>query len=311
MKIEIGESLMLSYLKHIKRCILYQANWKASSNWDFSEDAYDNVLYNYNIIVKQQEFYDIFKSELSQLIKQSEIDVIGIDENNKIYTSDIAFHENGLNYGSKIETKNRVFKKLLRTYLTLLAYFPNRKYELIFASPKVNKSTEEIIKDYFNVLNNNFLNENVIFEYISNEMFKEKIFIPTIEKTKNDSDTGELFLRAIKLSNLFEVLKKESSTQNTVIENEFVCNNRTQTTGENKLPLEFIPNDEKIFKRELLKTKKARRIWYYSEKLPIEDIWNASNFTLESNLRGNIYSNNKVRKWKTNGLTKLKLEIIS
>ena len=38
----------------------------------------------------------------------------------------------------------------------LLAYFPNKKYELIFASPKVHNATEEIIKDYFNVLKNDF-----------------------------------------------------------------------------------------------------------------------------------------------------------
>jgi len=33
MKIEIGESLMLSYLKHVKKCLFYQANWKVSSNF--------------------------------------------------------------------------------------------------------------------------------------------------------------------------------------------------------------------------------------------------------------------------------------
>ena len=33
MKIEIGESLCYSYLRHVKECWLVQANWKASENW--------------------------------------------------------------------------------------------------------------------------------------------------------------------------------------------------------------------------------------------------------------------------------------
>jgi hypothetical protein len=312
-KIEIGESLMLSYLKHVKKCIFYQSNWKVSSNWVVDEKNNDEVLFVYNNIIKHNEFSDIFKSDLNQLIKQAEIDVIGMDKNGIIYTVDIAFHENGLNYGSKIETKNRVFKKLLRSYLTLLAYFPNRKYELIFASPKVHNATETIINDYFNVLNSSFSNENVIFKYISNDLFRDDIVFPTIELTKIDSDTNELFLRAIKLSNLFEMIsnKKENFVQKQTDTSNYI---ETKKEGKiilpNKLPLEFVPNDEKLFKQELLKYKKAKRTWYYTAKNPETDIWDANNFSIESNLRGNIYSNNKVRVWKEIGLLKVKFEII-
>ena len=33
MKIEIGESLGYSYLRHVKQCWLVQANWKVSEHW--------------------------------------------------------------------------------------------------------------------------------------------------------------------------------------------------------------------------------------------------------------------------------------
>ena len=33
MKIEIGESLGYSYLRHVKQCWLVQANWKVSDHW--------------------------------------------------------------------------------------------------------------------------------------------------------------------------------------------------------------------------------------------------------------------------------------
>jgi len=310
MKIEIGESLILSYLKHIKKCVFYQANWKVSSNWNIDENSNDKVSFIYDNIINHSEFSEIFKqSKFEQLIKQSEIDVIGWDGRDKIYAADIAFHEAGLNYGSKIETKNRVFKKLLRSYLTLLAYFPNKKYELIVASPKVHSATEDIIKDYFNVLNKDFSEENVKFKYISNDLFRDEIFIPTIEKTKIDSDIGELFIRAMKLTNLFEMIstKKENILQEkTTNKDDYIV--VTQPSNDDFL-IEFIPSDEKTFKQKLIETKRAKRTWYYKNKNPETDIWDASNFTIESNLKGNILSNNKVRARKDTGLIKVKFEI--
>jgi len=34
MKIEIGESIVYSWLKHIKKCKIIQLNWKVSINWE-------------------------------------------------------------------------------------------------------------------------------------------------------------------------------------------------------------------------------------------------------------------------------------
>lgn len=34
MKIEIGESLILSWLKHVKECQVVQTNWKAAYKWE-------------------------------------------------------------------------------------------------------------------------------------------------------------------------------------------------------------------------------------------------------------------------------------
>jgi hypothetical protein len=188
-----------------------------------------------------------------------------------------------------------------------LAYFPNKKYELIFASPKVHNATEDIIKDYFNVLNSAFSEENVTFRYISNDVFRDEIFIPTIQNTKSDSDTNELFIRAIKLSNMFEMISngKEISPQPEATH----TSNGYEKIDNDKL-LEFIPNDERKFKQELIRTKKAKRTWYYKDKNPETDIWDASNFTMEANLRGNIFSNNRVRARKDTGLIKIKFEIL-
>lgn len=38
MKIEIGESLFYSWLRHVKECQLVQMNWKASPEWQLQHE---------------------------------------------------------------------------------------------------------------------------------------------------------------------------------------------------------------------------------------------------------------------------------
>ncbi len=207
MKIEICESLMLSYIKHVKECMFYQTNWKAPDNKNIDGPAYDRIRKDYERINNKSDFYGILdKSKLNQLIKQTEIDILGINSEGKIYAAETAFHENGLNY--KKETRNRIIRKLLRSYLALRVYFPeNKQYELLFASPKVKAKNDEEIIQAFDTLNNMFPEENVNFKYISNNLFKREILIPTIEKTKKYSDSNELFIRAVKMLGMFGLIK--------------------------------------------------------------------------------------------------------
>ncbi len=204
MKIELGESLIYSYLRQVKNCLVTQTNWKASGNWSISDGLKDSVSYEFDKIKNHHAFSDMFKTDFNQTLKQTEIDVLGVSGEKKVYAIEVAFHEAGLNYGSKIETRNRVFKKLLRGYLTLKYYFPEYHHTIAFASPKVNNATQVYIKEYFDVLNHEFSDENVSFEYYSNERFYEEILQKTLEKTTSEADSSELFSRAIKLLRLSE-----------------------------------------------------------------------------------------------------------
>ena len=300
MKIEIGESLCLSYLKHVKKCVIYQTNWKNSSQWDkYNEEI---VKSTFEILkAKESPFYRIFNhTSLSQLLKQAEIDALGIDQGRKIYAIDIAFHEAGLNYGSKEETTERLIKKYLRSYLILLSYFPDKDYEIIFASPKVNEATESSIKENLEKMEEMFCEQKVTFRYLSNEEFKKEILINTIDKSKDDADTNELFIRAHRLLQLFtssELPKKAK-----------------QVTQRNKVSLpenfiELVPADEKEFKQKLLNVKRAKRTWFYNDGREIQDEWTADNITEKSRLKNNILSNNKVKNRLETGLCKVRLEI--
>ena len=199
MKIEIGESLIYSYLRHEKQCLITQTNWKSSGNWDISEYIKDQAIYEFEKINSHHEFSEIFKSKIDQTIKQAEIDVLGIDANNTVFAYEVAFHEGGLQYGGKIATKNRIIKKLLRAYITLLCYFPSFTYSIAFCSPKVNPATEKYILEYFEILANEFDSENVKFHYFSNEKFYTEITQKTLNNTQTEADTSELFSRSVKL----------------------------------------------------------------------------------------------------------------
>ena len=301
MKIEIGESLCLSYLKHVKRCVLYQTNWKSSSQWEKFKETVEAIFHK---ITKHEKFKNVFKqNDLHQLLKQAEIDALGMDQGRKIYAVDIAFHGNGLNYGGTEETTERVVKKCIRSYLILLSYFPDREYEIIFAAPKVHPATEDAIRKIFDGLESIFPDGNVEFKYFSNESFSNEFLAKTIRASKEDSDTTELFMRAYSL--LQFALPSE---QLTAVEQNPIM--RKGRTTKESLKLEFIPSDENAFKQQLIRFKRAKRTWFYADGRKVEDEWDASNFKPESNLRGNIYSNNKVRMREETGLEKIRFEII-
>lgn len=303
MKIEIGESLCLSYLKHVKKCVLYQSSWKSSSKWEsFNGEEVEAI---FETISKHEKLKDVLKqSSLHQFLKQAEIDALGIDQGRKVYAIDIAYHEFGLNYGSTEETTQRLMKKYLRSYLILLSYFPNRDYEIIFASPKV-KTVEDSILIALKELNETFANERVEFKYFSNESFREEILNKSITNSEEDSDTNELFMRAYRLLRISEPNRKISK-----ISKQIETSTQREDIPKQALDIEFIPSDDNIFKNELIRTKQAKRTWFFEDGRIIQDLWKANKFNEDSDLRNNINSTQQARSRQETGLYKVRLEII-
>ena len=204
----------MSYLKHEKKCVIYQTNWKISSRWKKCNE--EKLATIFEKISGAEAFRGILKkSKLDQFLKQAEIDALGIDQTGKIYAIDIAYHEEGLRYGSTEEAKARIMKKFVRSYLAVLRYFSSsfsgppseeKRCEIIFASPKVVGERDESIREYFNelkaLLEAELKEDKVVLKYISNDEFKEQILDPTIKAGEEDADTNELFLRSHKLLNL-------------------------------------------------------------------------------------------------------------
>ncbi len=201
MKIEIGESLCYSYLRHVKGCWLVQTNWKASEHWTKQiTDAELEAMFQ-QMRRRFETDGSVFKKTagVGQFMQQAEIDVIGIDQAGSIHAMDVAFHENGLNYGGGVA--NRILKKMLRAHLLLAAYNPpGSKLQIYFVSPKVHKRVQADLESTFADLSEQY--PETEWHLITNEDCHTQIVQPTLAKADSVADTAELFVRASKLLNL-------------------------------------------------------------------------------------------------------------
>ncbi len=245
MKIEIGENLVYSWLKHVKECQIVQTNWKVSSHWTMSNiEIIENIINKTRAYFEKYYKIEIFKDiSTQQFIKQAEIDVLGIlfEENSMfVYGVEIAFHELGLNYGSKDITVNKIINKLIRMSVCVIGYFNIFHGELVFASPKISDSILNLLSNKIEDLNRIFieLGLNFKFRVISNDDFNSLVLNPILIASEGISDTNELFVRAYQMQNLFtqkttRLIKNNSNCKNP--KNTKLINESTLTLNELKV----------------------------------------------------------------------------
>lgn len=226
MKIEMGESLILSWLRHIKECQIVQTNWKPSTKWELNgAEQIDRLKALSDERFRELYQYDLYKgsSSVLQILSQAEIDVIGLNfdhEATKIYAVDIAFHEAGLNYGSREETVARVIKKCLRTAMCVYGYFGLTSGSIVFASPKINPAVYNDLQKALPEMEEVLRVAQMPFDVriICNEDFKSKILEPVLHIAGDVADTSELFMRSLQMVNLFAD-QKVSATRKTKSQN--------------------------------------------------------------------------------------------
>ena len=209
MKLEIGESLGYSYLRHVQRCWLVQANWKASEHWD-KRLTDDELEQEFGCMRERLEslggdFKETFKqNKCSQFLRQAEIDVVGVGLDGSIWTVEVAFHEGGLNYGDG--TDKNVLKKMLRTMLVLRAYHrEDTRMHVCFASPRVGPKTQMGLEKTFVWLRREYPAIN--WRLMTNDCFTDRFLRPLREKTSEIKDTSELFVRSLQLLELIGSVK--------------------------------------------------------------------------------------------------------
>ncbi len=207
----MGESLFYSWLRHVKGCQVVQTSWKPSPTWQLhNTEALQDFMRKSNDHFTSRYGFDVYKkNSFTQLIQQAEADAIGITLFNGrtyIYAVDVAYHEDGLNYGSKRETVERVIKKFLRTAMCIQGYFNTTHGELIFGSPKIYRAVLNDLNPCVVDLNDLFRENGLDFSarVIANGDFDGHVLKPILTASGGISDTSELFLRSFQLVRMFE-----------------------------------------------------------------------------------------------------------
>jgi len=212
MKIEMGESLFYSWLRHVKDCQIVQNNWKPSPQWNLQHADELEIYWKEFAADFEEKFgYKIFKKNatLEQLLHQTECDTIGIniqDGVTQYYTVDVAFHEGGLNYGTREDTVSKVVAKCVRTAFCLYGYLDSRSAEITFASPKINPSVLQDLTPCIRYLNQAFADKgfNYSIRVLCNDDFNTLVMKPILIASEGVADTAELFLRAYQLFSMFD-----------------------------------------------------------------------------------------------------------
>lgn len=250
MKIEIGENLIASYLRHVEDCRIVQTNWKTSSQWKITEYEEKKSRELFDKIKISPLFSEVFKNNgYDQLIKQAEIDVIGLNTTEKsVFGIDVAFHNAGLNYK---DTTNNVLKKIFRTIFVLQTYFSDfNKFNAFFITPKANPATEKPIRDLIEKVNELIDDEMISVNFICNEAFFSSIVDPIMNNIDDDNDTSELFIRSIKL---LQLDKRDNSTTDNKKTNKKSATIIDKTTVDGMKIGQFVQyNMKKLFEQDLV-----------------------------------------------------------
>ena len=207
MKIEMGESLFYSWLRHIKGCQVVQTNWKASPQWPLSHREELEAIKDATDRFFQEKYgYHIYKknTSLSQIIQQGECDALGVclqDGETRLCAVDVAFHECGLQYGGREATVSKIVNKCIRTAMCLYGYFGAKQAEIYFASPKINPAVMNdavpCVSDAQQVLGQ--LGYGFALRIIGNDAFADEVVAPLLSVSGGIADTNELFLRSCQL----------------------------------------------------------------------------------------------------------------
>ncbi|MEX1014865.1 MAG: type I restriction enzyme HsdR N-terminal domain-containing protein [Candidatus Paceibacterota bacterium] len=183
-----------------------------------------------------------------------------------------------------------------------------KKFTELFAKDKFDKDAlSEFAKKAFKKINE-MTTEKEIKDKLLSDNFKETVSEIILEKLSVEYDIN-LVVRVLKDIKL-EISEKYKE-QITIERIERSETNRYSRIENGNFEIVLNPPNERVFKEKLLKTKSATIKYFYDNGQTVNKHWDASRFTRESSLMGNITSKSGIRKKERieQGVVKVEISI--
>lgn len=195
MKIEMSESLVASWLKHVKHCIIVNTNWKASPYWtpaitdhEISEicNAATQYFIGHGLLILEAGELDGHLNEVGadvvdacswqSMLLQTECDAVGVAHSQgetgmHVYAVESAFHRNGVQYSKRKSawtqlhlsgadvTAWNIALKMFKNALSMYRWYGKKDTSIVFVAPMSSVPVEQKIIEAVNVVKG-FYHEN-------------------------------------------------------------------------------------------------------------------------------------------------------
>jgi len=219
----LEESLIFSYLKHIKKCKIVQSNWiPTAKSWNVNTNKADELIRISKNYFKNKYRISIFNNidSYKDLVPNNVVG-FGITFNDD-YTQDIygVIGEFKQNYDDiSIE---EILEKIFYISINFINYFNKASGNIIFMCPNLNYDTIEKLGLYYFDIKEIFRQLNISLEVsiLLNEQFKEEV-LRNLEKIclKIDESEDEIYLKNIKFQKQLNIYS-ENLKDKKVVQNE-------------------------------------------------------------------------------------------
>lgn len=195
-----GFTLIVSWLKDIKKCQITESNWNVSSRiWELqNEETILEVLNSTNGFFYERFGYKSLINTTSplQFLNDGEINVLGLEINSgtiaNIYGVNTDFV--GLSKKNNSVSIEEIIRNMLRTALLIYGFYNLEKGTIVYVSTNVSSSEVEHLLDVVKVINEIFKVFGFHFTFILylNEDFSIHVQNPVTQLTKPVRNTPQV-----------------------------------------------------------------------------------------------------------------------
>lgn len=214
------QSLVFSYLKHVKKCKIIQTNWILQDNsWDVEYNTVHELLRISKNYFRNKYRINLFENiELdNDITKLSCIDAFGIAFNGD-YTQDIYGVICELNEESSHINVEKILEKVLIVSICLISCFNKINGNIIFMCPRLDDNVIQQMGIYYFDIKEIFRQMSLSFELniLLNEQFEEEVIRKLEELSSHIDETDEeVYLKSLKFQKQFKSNKSEDENSYT------------------------------------------------------------------------------------------------